>query len=310
MYLPQGMVASEMKVRPLHPIFGAELLGADLTVPGDDQLKRTVEQAMDRYAVLVIRDQMIGDEEHIRFSRAFGPLELPPNLGLRSYKRRLRRELYDASNLDASGEILAEDSLRRRYNRGNELFHTDSSFNDLPTKWSLLLAHELPPEGGNTDFVDTRAVFDDLPDEVKETLEGLVAEHLLWRSRERTGLKEVTEEMKRLMPPVQHALVRALPYGRKALFMGAHASHIVGWPLEKGRELLDRLYETATQPQYIYSHEWRPGDLVIWDNRCTMHRAGSFDDIRYRRDMRRTTVNEFGEECASTDRVMMAEGAT
>jgi alpha-ketoglutarate-dependent 2,4-dichlorophenoxyacetate dioxygenase len=302
------MVASEMKVNPLHPIFAAELLGADLSVPPDDALKRTVEAAMDRYAVLVIRDQNIGDEEHIRFSRAFGPLELPPNLGLKSYKRRLRRELYDASNLDASGEILAEDSLRRRYNRGNELFHTDSSFNDLPTKWSLLLAHELPPEGGNTDFVDTRAVFDDLPEEIREELEDLVAEHLLWRSRERKGLSEVTEEMKRLMPPVRHPLVRALPYGRKALYMGAHASHIVGWPVERGRELLDRLYETATQPQYIYSHVWRPGDLVIWDNRCTMHRAGSFDDLRYRRDMRRTTVNEYGEECASTDRVTMAEG--
>ncbi len=296
-----------MKVSPLHPVFAAELTGADLSVPPGDELVGVVEQAMDQYAVLAIRGQPIGDDEHIRFSRAFGPLELPPNLGLRSYRRRLRDELYDASNLDSDGQILAEDSLRRTYNRGNELFHTDSSFNDLPTKWSLLLAHELPPEGGNTDFIDTRAVYDALPHDMKETLDGLVAEHVLWRSRERSGLTEVTEEMKRLMPPVQHPVVRTMPYGRKALYIGAHASHIVGWPVDEGRELLDHLYEIATRPAYMYSHVWHPGDMVIWDNRCTMHRAGSFDDLRYRRDMRRTTVNEYGEECRTTDRVMAAE---
>ncbi len=296
-----------MTVKPLHPLFAAELIGADLSVPPGDELVGLVEQAMNRYAVLAIRGQHIDDDDHIRFSRAFGPLELPPNLGLRSYKRRLRDELYDASNLDSDGQLLAEDSPRRTYNRGNELFHTDSSFNDLPTKWSLLLAHELPPEGGNTEFIDTRAVYDDLPGDLKETLDGLVAEHVLWRSRERGGFTDVTEEMKRLMPPVQHPVVRTMPYGRKALYIGAHASHIVGWPLDKGRELLDRLYEIATRPEYMYSHVWHPGDMVIWDNRCTMHRAGSFDDLRYRRDLRRTTVNEYGEECRTTDRVTSAQ---
>jgi alpha-ketoglutarate-dependent 2,4-dichlorophenoxyacetate dioxygenase len=188
-----------LTVRPLHPLFAAELIGADLGEEPRSELVDTVEQAMAQYAVLVIRDQHITDEGHIRFSRAFGPLELPPNLGMPSAKKRLRRELYDASNLDEDGQVLAPDSPRRRYNRGNELFHTDSSFNDLPTKWSLLLAHVLPPEGGNTEFIDLRAVYADLPPEIKRRLDGVVAEHYLWHSRERGGFTAVTDEMKRLI---------------------------------------------------------------------------------------------------------------
>jgi alpha-ketoglutarate-dependent 2,4-dichlorophenoxyacetate dioxygenase len=275
------------------------MMGADLQPAPTPALVELVESAMSRYAVLVIRGQRLSDEEHIRFSRAFGPLELPPKLGMADKKRRLRRELYDASNLDADGELLAEESRQRRYNRGNGLFHTDSSFNSLPTKWSLLLSHVLPPEGGNTDFIDTRAVYDDLPASMKAELEGLEAVHSLWHSRERAGLGGVTEEMRALMPPVRHPLVRALPSGRKALYIGAHAAHIPGHPGSAGQSLLQELYDIATQPKYIYSHTWRPGDLVIWDNRCTLHRAGSFDDLRYKRDLRRTTINEYGPEQAS-----------
>jgi alpha-ketoglutarate-dependent 2,4-dichlorophenoxyacetate dioxygenase len=291
-----------LTVRPLHPLFAAELLGANLREEPSPELVDTVEQAMAQYAVLVIRDQHIGDEEHIRFSRAFGPLELPPNLGMPSAKKRLRRELYDASNLDEDGKVLALDSPRRKYNRGNELFHTDSSFNDLPTKWSLLLAHVLPPEGGNTEFIDLRAVYADLPAETKRRLDGVVAEHYLWHSRERGGFSTVTEEMKRLMPPVHHPVVRTAADGRPTLYIGAHASHVVGWQIDEGRALLDELLTRAADAQYIYSHEWCDGDLVIWDDRCTLHRAGPFDDrLRYPRDLRRTTINEYGPERASTD---------
>jgi alpha-ketoglutarate-dependent 2,4-dichlorophenoxyacetate dioxygenase len=290
-----------LTVRPLHPLFAAELEGADLGVEPSPELVETVERAMAQYAVLVIRDQHIGDEEHIRFSRAFGPLELPPNLGMSSAKKRLRRELYDASNLDENGHVLSADSPRRKYNRGNELFHTDSSFNDLPTKWSLLLAHVLPSVGGNTEFVDLRAVYADLPPETKTRLEGVVAEHYLWHSRERGGFTSVTDEMKRLMPPVRHPVVRRAADGRRTLYIGAHASHVVGWQIDEGRALLDELLTHAADAQYIYSHEWCDGDLVIWDDRCTLHRAGSFDDLRDARDLRRTTVNEYGPERASTD---------
>jgi alpha-ketoglutarate-dependent 2,4-dichlorophenoxyacetate dioxygenase len=291
----------EVTVRGLHPVFAAELIGADLRLEPSPELIRTVERAMAQYAVLVIRGQHIDDDEHIRFSRAFGPLELPPNLGMASRKGRLRRELYDASNLDADGELLEADSPRRRYNRGNELFHTDSSFNDLPTKWSLLLAHVLPPEGGNTEFTDLRAVYAELPLATKARLDGLVAEHNLWHSRERGGFTDVTDEMKRLMPPVRHPMVRTAADGRPALYIGAHASHVVGWPIDEGRAFLQQLLAFAAEPRFVYSHAWRDGDLVIWDNRCTLHRASRFDDLRYPRDLRRTTINEYGPERASTD---------
>jgi len=290
-----------MEIRPLHSLFAAELLGADLSRNVSPALHDIVEQAMAEHAVLVIRGQSIDDEAHIRFSRAFGPLELPPNLGIPSMNKRLRRELYDASNLDSDGRLLEADSSRRRYNRANNAFHTDSSFNDMPTKWSLLLAHVLPPDGGDTEFVDTRAVYDDLSQDMKARLEGLEAQHYLWYSRERAGLTGVTEEMRRLMPPVRHPIVRTLPSGRKALYIGAHASHIVGRPVDEGRTLLEELYDFATQPNYVYSHVWRPGDLLIWDNRCTMHRAAEFDDLTHERDLRRTTINEYGSERASTE---------
>jgi alpha-ketoglutarate-dependent 2,4-dichlorophenoxyacetate dioxygenase len=291
-----------MEIKPLHPIFAAELIGADLSEPPSAELVRKIEDAVDRFAALVIRDQNIDDEQHIRFSRAFGPLELRPDLGIRNVGRRLRRELFDASNLDAEGKLLELDATRRNYNRANEIFHTDSSFNDLPTKWSLLLAHVLPPEGGDTQFIDTRAVYDDLSPATKEKIENLAAEHFLYNEWSRGGFIEVSDEMRRRMPPVPHPLVRELPYGRKALFIGAHASHIVGWPIDKGRTLLQELYDFATQEKYIYSHRWRPGDLVIWDNRCTMHRAAPFDDaMMHVRDLRRTTINEYGPERASTD---------
>jgi alpha-ketoglutarate-dependent 2,4-dichlorophenoxyacetate dioxygenase len=290
-----------LTVSRLHPVFAAELVGADLRLEPSPELVRTVEQAMAQYGVLVVRDQHIDDEQHIRFSRAFGPLELPPNLGLRSQKKRLRAELYDASNLDENGDLLTADSPRRRYNRGNELFHTDSSFNDLPTKWSLLLGHTLPPTGGNTEFTDLRAVYADLPPETKARIGGLVAEHYLWHSRERGGFTAVTEEMKRLMPPVHHPLVREAADGRPTLYIGAHASHIVGWPIDEGRALLEELLTRAAEPRYVYAHSWRDGDLVIWDNRCTLHRAGAYDDLHHPRDLRRTTINEYGPERASTD---------
>ena len=290
-----------MEIKPLHPLFAAELLGADLRLEITPELRAFFESALAQYAVLAVRGQQLDDEQHIRFSRAFGPLELPPLLGVGGTRRRLRRELYDASNLDADGNLLSEDSARRQYNKANLVFHTDSSFNDMPTKWSLLLAHELPPEGGATEFIDPRVVYDDLPDATKRRIEGLHAEHYLWYSRGKAGLREITDEMRRMMPPVQHPLVRITENGRKALYIGAHASRIVGWPDDEGRALLDELYAFATQPKYVYSHRWQPGDLVIWDNRSTLHRAGSFDDLKHRRDLRRTTINEHGAERASTD---------
>ena len=295
-----------LRTTKLHPLFAAEIVGADLHSPPSTELVSAVEAAMAACAVVVLRDQLISDDEQIRFSRAFGPLELPPHMGMRKserkdMQRRVRPEMYDVSNLDANGELLPMESLKLASNRANEEFHTDSSFNALPTKWSLLSARMIPPVGGDTLYVDTRAVYDALPADLRAKVEDAVAEHWFWKTRGRAGMP-VTADMRRAMPPVPQKLVRTIPEsGRKALLIGNHATHVIGWPQEEGVKLLDELNAFATQPQFIYTHKWRAGDLVIWDNRCTLHCATAYDVFKYKRDMRRTTINESGPEISSTD---------
>ena len=288
-----------MTVNPLHPIFAAEIVGANLTQPPDEALVRTVEDTMARYAVTIVRDADVSDDDHIRFSRAFGPLELPPSMGRSPVKRRLRAELFDASNLDINNEIIPQSAEALRLANGAQRFHADSSFNKLPTKWSLLLGHVVPPEGGDTQFIDTRAVYDELPQDMKDKIEDLVCIHDFWRGRERTGLTGVTDEMRATMPAVSHPLVRTMPNGRKSLFIGGHATGIVGWPEDKAQAFLDDLYAFATQDKFIYVHKWKQGDLVIWDNRCTLHRATPLETDAYKRDVRRTTINEYGPEISA-----------
>jgi alpha-ketoglutarate-dependent 2,4-dichlorophenoxyacetate dioxygenase len=293
-----------LQVTPLQPLFAAEMRGADLRQPPSAELVAAVNDAMARHAVLVIRDQSIDDAQQIRFARQFGPLELPPHQGLKRNAhgaRRISDELYDVSNLGADGNLLPQDSLRHASIKANEEFHTDSSFNRLPTKWSLLMGHVIPPERGDTDYIDTRAVWDALPPELKARAHGAVAEHYFWKTRGRTGYT-VTEDMKRAMPPARHNLVRVIPEsGREALYIGEHTTHIVGWPQEEGEAFLNELNRFAQQPQFRYTHQWRQGDLVIWDNRCTLHRATGYDVFRYKRDLRRATINEYGPEISSTD---------
>jgi len=283
------------ELTPLNPIFGAELHGADLRDPPSPELVELVNEAMAEYAVLVIRDQKITDEQHIRFTRAFGPLELMPDLGMgRNKPSRVLPEMYDASNLDENGEIVGPKSTRASFNKGNELFHSDSSYNDLPTKWSLLMGHIVPPEGGNTEFVDMRAVYEALSDEMKAKVENLVVEHYIWHSRRKGGLTGITPEMEAAMPPVHHPLVLVSENGRKALFIGGHASHIVGWPVEEGRKLIGEIMTLAAEPRFVYSHPWREGDLVVYDNRCLLHRATPYDIAQHRRILQRTTVSDEG----------------
>jgi alpha-ketoglutarate-dependent 2,4-dichlorophenoxyacetate dioxygenase len=295
-----------LHIKPLHPLFAAEMLGADLRQPPATELIAAVNEAMARFAVLVIRDQTIDDAQQIRFARQFGPLELPPHMGLKGAHGPLRisPELYDVSNLAAGGELLPQDSLRHASIRANEEFHTDSSFNMLPTKWSLLMAHLVPPERGDTAFVDTRAAWDELSPEMQARAHGAVAEHYFWKTRGRSGYDVITDDMKRAMPPAHHNLVRVIPEsGRSALYIGEHATHILGWPRDEGAAFLRELNTFATQPRFIYTHKWRAGDLVIWDNRCTLHRAMGYDVYKYKRDLRRATINEYGPEISSTDAI-------
>ena len=214
-------------------VFGAELLGANLHQPPTDELVDAFEEAMAKYAVVVLRDQHIDDAEQIRFARAFGPLELPPHMGMRpaAMKVRVGYGLYDISNLDADGNFLPEDSLRLIFNKGNENFHTDSSFNTLPTKWSMLSARVVPPSGGDTEFCDARAAWDALPDDLRERAESATAEHWLWKTRVDAGKMQVSDEMRNAMPPARHPVVRTVKdSGRTSLYLGAHVTHIVDWP--------------------------------------------------------------------------------
>ena len=298
---------TDYQVNKLHPLFAAEMLGFDLDAAISPEQVDIVEALMAEHAVLVLRGLRPSDEGHMRFARSFGPLELPPKMSDRpsTLKYRISPELYDISNLDADGTIIPPDDPRTKFNLGNERFHTDSSFNALPSKWSLLLAYETPEEGANTEFIDTRAVYDALPEDMKKRLEGLKAVHDLWGVRAKYEYGgAVSEEMRRLMPPVEHDLVRISANGRKALYIGKHASHITGMDEKESDALLSELMDLATEPRFIYSHKWRPGDLLIWDNRCTLHRGTTFNRFKDRRDLRRATINESGPETSSTGALM------
>ena len=306
-----------MQVNALHPLFAAELVGADLTAPPDEELVRIVEEAMARYGVLAIRDAEITDEQQKQFSRAFGPLEIPSRVkgaarpvGTRS----ITPGIFYAGNLDHNGEIIPYGSDPKSLAKGAERFHTDSSFHTMPTKWSLLHGVETPPPsaGGDTWFVDARAAYDDLPEAMKARIENLVGLHDFWEGRKLAGFNaEITPEMRLVIPfpTVKHPLVRTMPYGRKALYIGGHCFGIEGMDADEGLALVEELYAHATQEKYIYRHQWRQWDLVIWDNRCTMHAATPLLSDRYRRDMRRTTINESGPETSAYEWMGLADAA-
>jgi alpha-ketoglutarate-dependent 2,4-dichlorophenoxyacetate dioxygenase len=282
---------------------GAEMLGANLRLPPSPELISAFNDAMAKYAVVVLRYQFIDDAEQIRFARAFGPLELPPHMGVlpANSKKRISAELYDISNLDAHGELLPHDSLKHMFNKANENFHTDSSFNELPTKWSMLSARVLPPEGGDTEFCDARAAYDALPDELKSRAAGATAEHWLWKTKIAAGYTTITDDMRRAMPPARHPVVRTvIGSGRKTLYLGSHATHIRDWTSADSDNFISELNAHIGRPEFRYVHKWKPGDLLVWDNRCTLHRATQFDVFRHKRDMRRATINEFGPETSST----------
>jgi alpha-ketoglutarate-dependent 2,4-dichlorophenoxyacetate dioxygenase len=278
----------------LHPLFVGEVSGVDLRIPIDVETFRELARALDRYAVLVFRGQPLSDSQQIAFSRLFGPIETAFGSIRKDRKTRLgNRLLAEVSNIDANNKIRSSSDPWRRMQRANELWHTDSSFKPVPGKISFLSAHELPPAGGETEFADLRAAYDALDAATKEQIEDLVAEHSLFHSRGLLGYTGFTEEERVAFPPVPQSLVRVHPgSGRKTLYLASHASHIIGWPADRGCALLKGLTEHSTQPRFVYQHHWRPNDFVVWDNRCTLHRARPYDDLSYRRDMRRTTVED------------------
>lgn len=279
-----------LKVEPILPRFGAECSGLDLTRPLSGEEVRQVTEAMDTWGVCIYRNTGLSDDQHVEFSRNFGYLErVPRREGARM--RLPHRELFDASNLNVDGEI-TQDPAAIQYRKGDRLWHTDSAFMEKRTSYSLLLAHEVPPEGGETWFADTRSAYEDLPQDMKDFLEDKVGINTLWWSRKMAGAEISEEEIDR-RPKARHPLVHThAGSGRKSLFIAAHTMDVEGMPKEEGRALIRQLIEHATQPQYVFSVNWNVGDLVIWDNLCSMHRGGDYDYAKYKRDMRRTTVRE------------------
>jgi alpha-ketoglutarate-dependent 2,4-dichlorophenoxyacetate dioxygenase len=285
----------DLTVRQLHPLFAGEVGGIDAGRPLDSATIAALWQAIDRYAVLVLRGQDLDDERQMAFARQFGELEIPRS-GRADVARRLRPELSDISNLDEKGRLRDRADPRRFDQLGNRLWHTDGSFRRVPAALSMLYAHRVPCPGplgkGETEFADMRAAYDALPEATKQAIGELVALHDIAWSRAQLGFTELLFGEKDVLPPVPQRLVRRHPgSGRKSLYLAAHAAAIVGWPLPDGRLLLRDLLDHATRRDFVYRHEWREGDLVIWDNRCTMHRGRAFDE-REVRDLRRVTTRD------------------
>ena len=285
-------------VCPVTPGFAAEVGDIDLSAPLTPTDLGDIKQAFASYAVLIFTDQKLSQDQHLDFARNFGPLETTIALHRKDAQLRLRKEFADVSNLDPNNAVWGKDSRQRMFQLGNRLWHTDSSFKRLPALASLLYAQTIPPVGGHTEFADERAAYDALPEATKRRLDGLVAEHSIFNSRAKLGFTDFSAEEQQGMPPVPQVLVRTIPEtGRKSLYLASHAGRILGLPEQEGRALIEELVAHATQRQFIYTHRWRVHDLVIWDNRCTMHRGTDFDDLRWKRDMQRATVSDIANSC-------------
>ena len=278
-------------IRQIHPVFVGGVSGVDLRQLLTAEEAAAIEAGMDRYAVLVFHDQDITDEQQLAFSRNFGAIERAVGGNVtRDEDRRLSFDMADISNLDKDNKVMARDDRRRMFNLGNELWHSDSSYRVIPAKFSLLSARAIPDAGGNTELADMRAAYDALDDGTKAEIEDLVTEHSLMHSRGTLGFGPFTPEEQKTFAPVRQRLVRTHPAsGRKSLFLASHAGAIVGWPVPEARAFLRELTEHATQRQFVHAHRWRRHDLVMWDNRATMHRARRYDHTQVR-DMRRTTI--------------------
>jgi alpha-ketoglutarate-dependent 2,4-dichlorophenoxyacetate dioxygenase len=295
------MLRDALKIAPAnvafhrqHPLFFARTEGVDLANM-DDATFAAVEAAFDQYAVLHFPQQSLTQEQHVAFSRRLGSLEVVTMGASIDGGRSTLPEINRVSNLGLDNRIRPINDLRRMYSQGNQLWHTDSTYKHVPSKCSLLYALQVPPKGGNTEFADMRAAYDDLSADLKGRIDDLVVEHSVFTSRAKIGFSDFSAEARASHPPAHQVLVRRHPVsGRKSLYLASHASHIVGWPEDEGRALLADLIAHASQAKYIHSHRWTVGDLVMWDNRYTMHRATPFDSMDMPRDMHRTTVQDIG----------------
>ena len=281
-----------LTLSPLHPLFVAEIQGVDLRQPADATLAAEVEAAMDEFAVVVFRDQGLDEFQQMDFTRALGPIDMGLLKVVQRRNRFKQAGMMDISNVDLESQVLGRGDPRLVTMLANQLWHSDSSFKQPSAKYSLLLACILPDQGGETEFADMRAAYDDLPDEKTAEIEGLMTEHSAFHSRMQLGDQQYTPEDLAKYPTVEWPIVRTHPGSqRKTLFIGAHVTRVLDWPVPEGRLLLADPLEHATQRQFVYRHNWCAGDLVIWDNRAVLHRGRRYD-LTQRRELRRSTVED------------------
>ena len=286
----------DLPIYPLAGEFAAEIGDVDLRNEPAPEILEAIRSAFARYAVLVFPQQLLDSQQHLAFASHFGPLERTVDVAMKRSQFRVDEKLADVANIDATGAVWKADSRRRAFERGNRLWHTDSSFNSPSGYMSMLYARSIAPVGGNTEFTDLRAAWDTLPPPLQSRVRGLQAEHSILNSRRRIGIQEFTAEEAEAFAPVLRPLVRKLPEsGRTSLYLAAHIGRIEGVGEREGRELLEVITAHATLPQFRYAHRWRVGDLVMWDNRCTMHRGMPFDDLRWPRDFQRATTSDLAD---------------
>lgn len=290
-----------LTLQPLHPLFAAEASGVDLARPLEPAMIEAIDRAMDQYAVLVFRGQPLTQDEQIALTLQFGPLDLGFKKAANPHSRLKYKEFADISNVDESGEIASRSHRRIVNNMANQLWHSDSSFQDPPARYSMLHSVINPSWGGETEFADLRAAYDGLDERMRANIQGVKAEHFALHSRFMLGDTDYTQEQIDAIPRVQWPLVRTHPgSGRKLLFVGVHACRVEGMTVAEGRVLLSDLLEHATQPTYVYRHHWQAGDLVVWDNRSTIHRGRRYD-LSERRELRRSTTLDVDRGAGRTD---------
>lgn len=288
-----------LSIYPITDGFAAEIYDVDLSQPLSREDSEAIKQAFWSYSVLIFPEQRLDQVQHVAFASRFGPIDHSVlKTAISDKKLRVPEEIADVSNLDQDNRIWGRDSRLRMLQLGNQIWHTDSSFKFVPALCSLLYALEIPPVGGHTEFADLRAAYDALPESTQVRISGLIAQHSLLYSRQRIGYTEWEPAERTAMAPVPQVMVRTVPQtGRKNLYVAAHAGHIIGMDDAQARPLIDELLAHATQRQFTYTHRWRQHDLVMWDNRCTLHRGLPFDDLRFRRDMQRATALDVANTC-------------
>jgi len=283
-----------------HPLFVAEVSGITLSPTISDDQLATLHQAINQYAVLILHDQHFDDDELLETGQRFGSIAPPRNH--RAGNRLKHSVLADISNLDEHGELRKPDDTSRLDGLANQLWHSDASFRPIAGELSMLYAQTIPPTGGNTEFADLRTAYDELDADTKGLIDGTFAEHSILHSRGQLGYTDYNDAERALVPAVRHPIVRTHPgSNRKTLYIGSHAAHIVDWPIPDGRLMLRELMEHATERRFVYAHQWRQGDLVIWDNRCTLHRGRRYDDIHHKRDLRRVTTQDLSTAAHNPD---------